>query len=388
MRIAYLCADGGIPVFGDKGGSVHVRAMVRAFARLGHDVTVLCAEAGVGPQDFPVISLGPDFPPAVDRIDKERRLMALAEAMERRLAALHAACPFDMIYERYGLWSAAGIRAARRLGLPVVLEVNAPLVEEQAAFRNFVLRDEAARIEVEVMRGATALAVVSDELVPYCIAKGADPACIHVIGNAVDTARFHPKVTPDPLTDIPTGRFVIGFTGSLKAWHGTEILIDAAARMLPQVDAHLLIVGDGPDRAALTDRAEAAGLSDRLTVTGWVPHARLPGLIARMDVAAAPYPASARHYFSPLKLYEYLALGRPVVASDIGQTAALLAPTGAGALVPPGDVAALADALHRIATDPQHRAGLTKRAADLGRRHDWTSNAARVIDLCARRVAA
>lgn len=387
-RIAYLCADGGIPVFGAKGGSVHVAAMVRAFARLGHDVTVLCAEAGDGPQDFPVISLGPDFPPFPERIDKERRLLALGDALERRLVALHALRPFDMIYERYSLWSAAGIRAARRLGLPVVVEVNAPLVEEQAAFRNFVLRDDAARIEAEVMRGASALAVVSEELVSWCITKGADPARVHVIGNAVDTRQFHPAVTPDTALEIPAHRFTLGFTGSLKAWHGTEILLDALSRLVPRVDAHLLIVGDGPDRDALTARAVAMRLGDRLTITGWVPHARLPGLIARMDVACAPYPASASHYFSPLKLYEYLAVGRPVVASAIGQTATLLGPTRAGILVPPSDAAALSGALLTLATDAAERAALSRRAAELGRRHDWTANAQRVTRLCGEGVAA
>lgn len=387
-RIAYLCADGGIPVFGAKGGSVHVRAMVRAFTRLGHDVTVLCAEAGDGAQDFPVTSLGPDFPPVPERVDKERRLLAVAEAMERRLAALHAQRPFDMIYERYSLWSAAGVRAAQRLGLPVVVEINAPLVDEQSAFRNFVLREDAGRIEAEVMRSASALAVVSAELVPWCIARGADPARVHVIGNAVDTAQFHPAVARDAGLHIPPDRFTIGFTGSLKAWHGTEILVDAVARLLPDVNAHLLIVGDGPDRHSLAARAAAAGLADRVTFTGWVDHARLPGLIARMDVATAPYPASASHYFSPLKLYEYLAMGRPVVASAIGQTADLIGPSAAGILVPPSDITALSDALRHLATDPPARAALSRRAADLGRGLDWTSNARRVLGLHTERVAA
>jgi glycosyltransferase involved in cell wall biosynthesis len=388
MRIAYLCADGGIPVFGDKGGSVHVRAMVRAFARIGHDVTVLCAEAGEGAQDFPVTALGPEFPPAEARADKERRLIALAGAMEERLCALHARRPFDMIYERYGLWSAAGIRAARRLGIPVVIEVNAPLVQEQAAFRNFALRDDAEAIEAEVFSGASVLAVVSQELAGYVVARGAEPARVHVIGNAVDTSVFHPSVPPAPMPEVPPGRFVVGFTGSLKAWHGTGLLLEALASLRPTLDAHLLIVGDGPDRPALEERAQMMGLADRVTVTGWVPHALLPALIARMDVAVAPYPASANHYFSPLKLFEYLAMGRPIVASALGQTASLLGPDGAGLLVPPGDAAALTEALTWIARDPRLAAELSQRAARLGRRFDWTANADRITTILGQRAAA
>ena len=88
MRMAYVCADGGIPVFGDKGGSVHVRSMVRAFRALGHDVHVLCAEAGGGVADFPVEAMGPSFPPAVDRASKERRLLAIAQRPPVDLDAL------------------------------------------------------------------------------------------------------------------------------------------------------------------------------------------------------------------------------------------------------------------------------------------------------------
>lgn len=150
MRIAYVCVDGGIPIFGDKGGSVHVRSMARAFRAMGHDVHVLCAEAGDGIADFPVEAIGPSFPPAVDREAKERRLLAIAGRIEARSVALHADRPFDLIYEHYGLWSAAGVRAAQRLGITVAVEVNAPLVPDQAALRAFVLRAEAMAIEAEV----------------------------------------------------------------------------------------------------------------------------------------------------------------------------------------------------------------------------------------------
>jgi len=388
MRIAYVCADGGIPVFGDKGGSVHVRSMVRAFRAIGHDVHVLCAEAGDGIADFPVEAIGPSFPPAVDRASKERRLLAIAQRIEERLAALNADRPFDMIYERYGLWSAAGVRAAERLGIPVVVEVNAPLVQEQAAFRAFVLRDEATAIEAEVFGKADALAVVSRELVDYVVGKGAKPARVQVIGNAVDTHLFHPGTAAETVASIPSGQFTVGFTGSLKAWHGTEILVAAFAQLARRLPAHLLIVGDGPERPLLQDHIRSLGLEQRVTITGWVPHHRLPGLIARMDVAVAPYPADAGHYFSPLKLYEYLAMGRPIVASRLGQSADLLGPTEAGLLVAPGDSLALAAALERVATDRQLAQTLSARAAALGRQHDWQANARRVIHLVRERVMA
>lgn len=388
MRIAYLCADGGIPVFGQKGGSVHVRAMIKAFRAEGHEVDVICAEAGEEPAEYDVTAIGPEFAPVDGREAKERRLLAIAEAVQARLEAMHRAKPFDLIYERYGLWSAAGVRAGRRLGVPSVIEVNAPLVEEQAAFRKFVLQHEARRIEAEVFSSANALAVVSKEVGDYVRSRGAADDHVHVIGNAVDGSTFHPGVPAALVPAIPASAFTIGFTGSLKAWHGTDLLIEALALLRLNLPAHLLIVGDGPERGALLEHAARLGLAQSVTITGWVPHHHLPGLIARMDAAVAPYPATANHYFSPLKLFEYLAMGRAIVASQIGQTAELLGPSGSGLLFPAGDTEALAAALHRIATDPGLAASLRQKAALQAGQHDWRANARRVAEIFHRAKAA
>ncbi|MCU0802132.1 MAG: glycosyltransferase family 4 protein, partial [Rhodobacteraceae bacterium] len=194
MRIAYVCADGGIAVFGDKGASVHITAMAAAFGRTGHQLRVLCARRGVGAADYTVEQVAADLPPPDDRAAKERGHIATAAAIEARLVSLHRDWPFDLIYERYSLWSTAGVRAARRLGVRAVVEVNAPLVTEQAEFRALALPDEARTIEAEVFRSADALAVVSDELVGYVTARGAMAARVHVIRNAVDTALFTPQV--------------------------------------------------------------------------------------------------------------------------------------------------------------------------------------------------
>jgi glycosyltransferase involved in cell wall biosynthesis len=382
MRIVYVCADGGIAVFGDKGASVHITAMAGAFQRCGASLHLLCARRGTGTADYPVELVAADPLPHDDRAGKERGHIANAAAIEARLLALYRDWPFDLIYERYSLWSTAGVRAARRLGVPVVVEVNAPLVTEQAEFRALALAEEARAVEAEVFGTAAALAVVSDELVPYVTARGAAPGRVHVIRNAVDTARFRPQVPPACIPGVPEGAFVVGFSGSLKAWHGLNTLLPAFRRLRERLPmAHLLVVGEGPLRAWVDGYAEGAGLAPHVTLTGWVGHDDLPSLIARMDVATAPYPAAEGHYFSPLKLYEYLAMGRPVVASRIGQTAQVLDGTGAALLVAPGDAEALTAALLRVALDPALATRLSQNAATEGRRHDWADNARAVMGL-------
>lgn len=389
MRIVYVTADRGIPVFGEKGASIHIQEMIRAFGKLGHEVRVVAARRGDDDAaDMRVEEVRASVA-GTDRAEKERAAMAQADAIEARLMSLWREWPFDMIYERYSLWSAAGCRAGCTLGVPVVTEVNAPLVMEQAAFRSLVCADEAYAIEAEVLAGSDALAAVSRQMGRYLTGAGADPARVHVIGNAVDTAQFHSGVTPARLASIPDDAFVVGFTGSLKMWHGVDTLLQAFSTFREsEPRAHLLICGDGPKRGWIDGFVAGAGLSDAVTMAGWVDHAALPGLIARMDVATAPYPAAEDHYFSPLKLYEYLAMGRPVLASDIGQTAELLSGSEAAQLLPPGDVGALTDALHALCADPARRAAMSAASAAEGARHDWTRNAAQVVEIAQNKRAA
>lgn len=392
MRVAYVNADGGVPVFGTKGASVHVREMVRALRRIGCEPRLYATRMGNGePGDLAgvtdLVAIDRPDPEASERAGrevKERAYIDAARRIEARLAERHAEQPFDMIYERYSLWSAVGVRAAARLGIPVVVEVNAPLVDEQAAYRDLALEQEARAIEAEVFSTASALAIVSRGLIDHVVRCGARPERVHVLGNGVDLERFNPSVAPAELGLDPSA-FVIGFTGSLKKWHGIDVLLEAFRLVHEKVpEAHLLIVGDGPKHGWAKGFARGARLEQAITMAGWVDHAGLPSLIARMDVATAPYPLSENSYFSPLKLYEYLAVGRPVVASAIGQAAEVIEDGVNGVLTPPGDAGALAEALLALRADPDRAARLAAAAAAEGARHSWIRNARAVVDLAAR----
>jgi len=375
MRVAYVCADPGVPVFGAKGSSVHVQSVVRALLRRGAEVELLAARAG-GPAPGALEGVRLHRlprPPKGDLAERERGALAANGELGRMLATL---APVDLVYERCSLWSVAALRHGRHVGVPTVLEVNAPLVEEQARHR--VLGDRA---------GAERIARLQAELADLLVAVSAGVAAhlrqrhpatagrIRVIGNGVDPERFRGVA-------IKRGRpFTVGFVGTLKPWHGVDTLVDAFARLRAQVpDARLLVVGDGPGRATLERQLEALGIAAAAELTGAVPPDAVPALLARMSVAVAPYPALPEFYFSPLKVLEAMAAGLPVVAARVGDLDRLVVEERTGRLVPPGDPEALATALRSLAASPEERArlGAAARRRVLAA-HTWDAVVDRVL---------
>ena len=382
-RVAYVCADPGIPVLGCKGASVHVQEVVRAMVRRGCDVTLFAARSD-GPERLEgvrVVAL--PNPRGATLAERERAALAANADLAR---ALREHAPFDVVYERYSLFSSAGMAAARDTGAVAVLEVNAPLVEEQARHRG--LHDRAtAQESVRRAAGAADLVVaVSAPVARWAVAHGAAPQRTIVAANAVDPQRFDlPRVLADDT-------FTVGFVGTLKPWHGLEVLAEAfvaGARRRPSW--RLLVVGDGPQREALGERLDGAGLAGRATFAGSVAPSQVPAQLARMDAAVAPYRDAPGCYFSPLKLYEYLAAGVPVVASAVGEIAEVIADGRNGLLVAPGDAPALTAALQRLHADPPLRAALSAHGrATIRDGHTWDDVVGTILGraLSAREAAA
>jgi len=349
MRIAYVCADRGVPIFGNKGCSIHVREVISALLRGGHEIDLFAARLdGQPPAGWKNVRI--HMLPLLSSTDpREREQMALA-GNEHTMAALRKSGGFDMVYERYSLWSYAAMEYATLTGTSGVLEVNAPLVEEQAEHRVLIDRAAAEGVARRVFAAADALVAVSKELADYLNSYPGARGRVHVIPNGVDPARFPENIRPS--LPNPKRLFTIGFVGSMKPWHGLPSLVtafDQVRRSAP--DTRLLIVGNGRAKEELQSAILNRGLKDSIHFTGAVDSEKIPGLLASMDVAVAPYPALANFYFSPLKVYEYMAAGRAVVASRIGSLAELIEDGMNGLLSPPGDVDALAAAILRLKAD-------------------------------------
>ncbi|MCB1791226.1 MAG: glycosyltransferase family 4 protein [Gammaproteobacteria bacterium] len=379
MKLAYLCADPGVPVYGTKGCSLHVQEIVRAFDRIGLTGTLFAQRVdGKAPADLEHIEVV-ELPalPAVGGPARERALQAANTGIARQVSGRG---PFDIVYERYSLWSHAGLSAGKVAGAVTVLEVNAPLIEEQARFRELHDKKAALNTSLRAFAAADVIVAVSDGVARYLEQFAQARNKVHVIPNGVDTARFDHVPAQREERGEP---FTVGFVGTLKPWHGVDILIEAFARLRAKIpECRLLLVGDGPERTSLAAQAYSLGVADAVEFAGAVPAAEIPALLARMDVGVAPYPELRDFYFSPLKVYEYMASALPVVASSIGQICDVIEDGQDGLLCRPGDADDIVDACTRLYHDDRlrNRLGLLARRKVLAD-HTWHSVGLHILNL-------
>lgn len=399
MRILYICSDFGIPVRGFKGASVHVREVSDALVRLGHEVTIVTPNVGEGNEVSAELihTPAPALPPRVDgalrmagkpfgrgkQLAREARELAYNRALRHAIAPVATRWAPDCVYERYALFGLAGGELGDLLGVPHLLEVNAPLRIERQRAAGLALEWPARWLERRIFRHAHRVLCVSESMADYVRERGARPNGVLVQPNAVDADRFRPDDHADELRarlGYTAENVVVGFVGSLKPWHGVEHLVEAVA--LARQDApqlRLLIVGDGPARAAIERALAGWQLEDIAILAGNVAHAQIPEYLAAMDVTVAPYLESPSFYFSPLKIFEYMAAGRPVIASHLGQIPAILSHDETGILYPPSDINALAAQIRMLAAQPETRRAMGAKAAEVIRAcHTWTTVAERI----------
>src|SRR5438309_434774 len=413
MKNLYLGSDLGVPVLGRKGASVHLRSLVTAFVRAGHSVVLAAPLLNKSPWDGPAkldVSLL-HLPPSADIVNAVLALKSFNETLgvtnslpgefRRILYNQEIVTPIkrrfehdppDFIYERASLYSTAGVALAHELNVLLVVELNAPLAVEQSAYRATGLGKLAAQAERWALLQADAVLTVSDPLRDYVLSLGVEPGRVHVVPNGVDAALFQPG-PPDPRVRARWGLGngpVLGFVGGLRPWHGVDALPTLLERLVHRYRGlRLVIVGDGPLRGELEHTLIERGLTRSVVFTGWLPHEEVAELIRQFDVALAPY-SKPEHafYFSPLKLFEYMSCGVPVVAAALGQIGEIVRDGETGLLYPPGELDALIGACDRLLADPALRQRLGQAAAkEVHGLYTWDHNATRVVELARALIA-
>ncbi len=331
---------------------MHVQAVAEGLARLGHEVHVAVQRGGPWPSDRVTWHhLAPPFGQPALRWASRTAVTRLARSIRA-----------EVVIERYYNFGGEGIGAARTLGVPAVLEVNAPVIDypgsPKAKLDRALLVRPMQKWRDGIARMTDLFVTPSARILPDWV----DPAKILEIEWGADVDTFVPGAAGPAPVDRDPSRIVGVFAGAFRAWHGAEGLARALRRLHEGGDERFggLFVGDGPERA--TAEREAAGVPG-IVFTGALPHATLPATLARADIGVAPFDP-ARHaplglgfYWSPLKVFEYMAAGLPVVAPALPRLRQLVEHGREGWLYDPADPAGLDRALVALA-DPERRRAL------------------------------
>ena len=240
----------------------------------------------------------------------------------------------------------------------------------------------ARALEHYVWRSADIVLPVTKVLAGEIRAAGVPEKNIVVLPNAIDPARFMQQ------TDVAaakaalglSGKLVLGFTGFVRDWHGLDAVVDWLASPEAPRDVHLLMVGEGPALPALKAQAAKLDIADKITFAGLVDRDTVAKMVAAFDIALQP---KSVEYASPLKLFEYMALGKAIVAPDQPNIREVLEPGVSGLLFDPSQAGSLTATIGRLAGDPQLRARLGAGARDTigARGHTWEENARKVASL-------
>lgn len=378
MRILYhhrTLADGA--------EGIHIAEMVKAFRTLGHDVHVcgLAGAEGSPARHGLVDGLKRTLPSAAFEIASVSSNVLDYVAVRRAIRATGA----DFLYKRHARLDVGALSAAQHAGIPTVLEVNCLFAgHNYEQFEPIVLDGLAARLERHALTLADVVIAVSTPLAQdvACLA-GVDAA---VLPNGADPKRFD-FGTADPVRIRShlglCGAVTVGWAGVMRDWHGIELLLDAVSRV---PDLRLLIVGGGPARAAVERHANAVGVADRMVITGRIPQEQMPDYLAAMDIAVV---ASDRtRVASPMKLLEYMAMERAVVAPRLANIKDLVTDGRDGLLFSPEDADDLAETLRRLAQNEPLRTTLGREARrTVQERHNWHRNAKRVLALVKSRIS-
>ena len=379
MRVLYCAIDQRVP--GTLGGSVHTRSVADGLAALGHEVHVLAAP-GDGPfPDGPAqwVAVAPPLGRAQLRGWRTNQVGALA----RRLRP-------DVVIERYHNFGGEGVFAARAVGVPAVLEVNAPIVDHpgsaKARVDGMLLVRPMARRRAAICAHTDLFVTPSAAILPPEV----PPDRVLEIEWGADTDRFRPGA-PGAVPFPRPAPVVAVFAGAFRRWHGAIHLVHAIAALRARglEDLGAVFVGTGPEWSAVRDAA--SGLRG-VVFTGVLPHGTMPAALAAADIGVAPFdpsrhgPLSLGFYWSPLKVFEYMASGLPVVAPRIPRLATLVEHGREGLLYDGADPGALAATLETLAADRAGRVALGAAArARAEREFSWRAHCV-ALDEALRRL--
>lgn len=370
----------------DDAQGIHITEMINALRELGHEVemfSLVKAEPGLEKKEkgrfWGVIT------PFTPKIIYE--LMELAYNLYGYWGLRKAVRRFkpDFIYERYAMFTFCGVVAARRSGVSIVLEVNAPLYREKQKYDKVVLGTLSRFLENFVCNRATKTITVTQVLKDILVEQGAKENNIVVIPNGINGKEFHGDIDSTPIRKryaiAPESR-IVGVVGWFREWHGLDLLIQTCADndLYKKHNVCLFFVGDGPAVAPGRELAKSLGVVDHVVFTGAIGRKEIPEHCAVLDIALQP---RVTDYACPMKIVEYMALGKAIIAPDQPNIRELITHNKNGLLFTPENRDSLIVQLTTVIENPHlvKSLGAAARQSVTDNGYFWINNAQRAIDL-------
>ncbi|QDV26824.1 glycosyltransferase family 4 protein [Aureliella helgolandensis] len=305
----------------------------------------------------------------------------------RQLLRMLRLSNYQFVYERYAFFDASTYYVSKIRKLNLVLEVNGAVNRKDPTHaRKLTLKWVAGYFERKLFHVAKLIVVVSSSLKNSLIEIGIPAKKILVLPNAVALADFRVQLAGDEVRARYKleNKTVIGFVGSFTFWHRVGFLVESIAPLLrTDPNLHLLLVGSGEERQSVETLVTECGVQDSVTFTGKLAHTQIPGTIAAMDIGVMPH---SNDFGSPMKIFEYMAMKKPVVAANFQPIAEVIEHGKNGLLFPPGSCDALLGCLNQLIDD----ADLRRTMGEYGRRcvesnHTWDANCKRILDAIEQR---
>jgi glycosyltransferase involved in cell wall biosynthesis len=379
MRILTICGDRGIPAFGRKGASTHLREMIGGLRAGGNEVILAAANLEGdrrADENFPTVTWEL---PTSRLIGSDGRAILSSSRSRRMLRAAIKEHRPDVIYERLALYYTAGAEIADLTGLPRLLEVNALLSEEQAT--RVHLPEVAARVERRVLLGATGIAAISEIMRERLVEIGVPSDRIRVFSMAVNPARFVPTGAGPALraqAGLRPDAIVLGFVGSMNHYHKPKLFRRLLKKLLPENDrlAGVFVGGSESKVDRLEDQLDSFVQAKRVHFEGTVPQEALSGWMEAMDLIVVP---GAAPQSTPTKIFEAAALGRPILLPDTVPIRTLCRGGAEALMFAEDSIDSLVDAVQRWLADPRPVAeALAVLRERVLRDHTWEGEARRL----------
>jgi glycosyltransferase involved in cell wall biosynthesis len=402
LRIGYLIQNNAPDLSVISGPQLHTVAVIECLRKLGHEVRTLATQRGrlVWSDDLTHwsdaryrVSRAPWFRAIerpIRRVQAELHLPFIGVFNSERYAdaCLQHLTGFHLLYERHGYMGYGGVIAARRLGIPHVLELNGNIVKEidtMGLAMSSVQRKIGWQITKRTLLATDHVVVVSEALKRELVsALGIPAGKISVVLNGVDVALFERTFDVQQIRasyGLTLGPSVL-FVGSFQPWHGVDLLVAAFAevrRCLP--DTQLVLIGDGDGRSAVETQIAGLGLQTGVRMLGRLPQEKVAAVLSTADVVVAPYPFTHGEIVgTPLKLLEYMAAGKAIVAST-APIHEIVQHGVTGIRVAPANAHALACGIAELLADDRQRAQLGANARRLAQDYSWEQVVNRLCDV-------